>query len=129
MQKNSNTSHGVYNESGGQKDSCLKLSSKKDNEDLEQVKIVKKKISGHATSEDDTEDLNKTNVNEIQSPPGIVLGSFLKPPQIEIIAESLEENNTEIRHSPMSTLKPVNTKVTIPNLELKSLKNKNEEAY
>lgn len=129
MQKNSNTSHGVYNESGGQKDSCLKLSSKKDNEDLEQVKIVKKKISGHATSEDDTEDLNKTNVNDIQSPPGIVLGSFLKPPQIEIIAESLEENNTEIRHSPMSTLKPVNTKVTIPNLELKSLKNKNEEAY
>ena len=129
MQKNSNTSHGVYNESGGQKDSCLKLSSKKDNEDLEQVKIIKKKISGHATSEDDTEDLNKTNVNEIQSPPGIVLGSFLKPPQIEIIAESLEENNTEIRHSPMSTLKPVNTKVTIPNLELKSLKNKNEEAY
>tara|TARA_B110000285_G_C15070028_1_gene587355 strand:- start:412 stop:729 length:318 start_codon:yes stop_codon:yes gene_type:complete len=105
------------------------LSSKKDNEDLEQVKIIKKKISGHATSEDDTEDLNKTNVNEIQSPPGIVLGSFLKPPQIEIIAESLEENNTEIRHSPMSTLKPVNTKVTIPNLELKSLKNKNEEAY
>lgn len=129
MQKNSNTSHGVYNESGGQKDSCLKLSSKKDNEDLEQVKIVKKKISGHATSEDDTEDLNKTNVNDIQSPPGIVLGSFLKPPQIEIIAESLEENNTEIRHSPMSTLKPVNTKVTVPNLELKSLKNKNEEAY
>ena len=105
------------------------MSSKKDNEDLEQVKIVKKKISGHATSEDDTEDLNKTNVNDIQSPQGIVLGSFLKPPQIEIIAESLEENNTEIRHSPVSTLKPVNTKVTVPNLELKSLKNKNEEAY